>query len=697
MKIPPPHWLNESPILSPDGDLLGYREPAEAIAASLRAAHPRSSGQEDGHNAGSLIVTLEGFWGTGKTSFSNLLLHELRDHDDPWRAPVEVWFSAWQSASMPLSPWEALAYRLGEAFYSRFHRWCLRGQGKGSEVTIGHPLWKALDPELSRPKPDPELKIKPHSVKLNEERLHWLEVAFRLSNAVREKDWDPCLKLFNDAPSKIGSRSLDNRIGMKALIDLAAGVLSMAVAKPDKVIGSTAEAAKLFLEQRLIEGPGWGIDTLEFVRGLNRLLYVLHPGARDWRAVIVVDDTTRLNEEDLPRVLDALGYLRELDDVLVILNVNDHVIKQLKGIRRGFAERDPEEPPGSFGEDFLTRLVNVRFPMPQPQEAELWRMMARFLEDLGMPPVTVVSPALRHLGNSRKVTPREVKRALQWLWFRLGPDSADTQRVALDSLDGEELERLLILLLDLHLFTEGLQSGAAVMERSFDHAKVLLHLPVQPWNLRPWLDGLGNDLELWYAYPEALRLIEVARRQELIFYCGAERAEQGLQDGKQAWAAWRQRMVTENWLDLSEELLAKDPKHLLAHLLARIEEIMLAQIEEINLKMILLASQLTAAARYQNFVDDPGRCWEHQACSGLLAELDFDKDRLIMVASKLAHRVDCAAKAWLLVFVIDPMTATRSIKHIKQQPQLAARIPEEALTMLNTLVAQQRGQDTSKE
>jgi predicted KAP-like P-loop ATPase len=76
------HFHDDRPILEPSEDRLGYAQPAKHIAeAILKFSSPEG-----------FVFGLEGEWGSGKTSFMNLIVEALRASSQP---PEVIKFSPW--------------------------------------------------------------------------------------------------------------------------------------------------------------------------------------------------------------------------------------------------------------------------------------------------------------------------------------------------------------------------------------------------------------------------------------------------------------------------------------------------------------------------------------------------------------------------------------------------------------------------
>lgn len=677
----PPEWLEEAAIVRPEQDRLRMKEAARDLASALREAHPTwSSGAPDRRK--SFVVTIEAPWGSGKSSFANLVAGYLRETEESsedlsWQSPVVVDFSAWQSVSMGGSPWEALAYRLGEGFYRRLHRLCLmiatssrRNRKKlAPSLQIGNPRFYLGQPrDVATPLLPVEKNVLESARWFGEPRLHWREVAFRLAQSVPSENWDPCMKLFVDAPSKLAGREMGRDEAFDTFVGLMTSSLSVVKGEFGDAISGVGGATRTLLRRRLLEGPEWGIDTREFARALDRLIYVLHPRPRHWRAFVVLDDVARLPESEFPAILEALTHLREIHDIVVMVNLPPRALDTLRRLR---APGVPVSEDGADGESFLTRLVQVRFPLPRPDEPELSRMMADALGELRVP-AHVADKLVRHYLDKEAATPRQLKQLLQWLWFRLrNSDGGSSIRLdAFAATPQQKLEWLLTLLIDLHLHAQGRNLEDRALDRICERREILLHAPVQPWDLRAWRDGMGVQSE-WCDVPEGRELLATVRLQELLWECGERRIEAGLELGRRAWRAWQFRLGEDNELKLSPQLLRSEPDELMLHLSRQVFS------EE-----RVVRAQLAGVARYHHFAHDEPDLAEPEAFARLARFWYFDSDALWAVASRPGAEPKTAARAWILLSWVTPAVARRFDDWWKRSPGIRAHVPERSYEKL---------------
>lgn len=621
--LSPARWLGDAPIRSDREDLLGYRRPAERLAHHLHEAHPGSSSAKVEHS-GAITVSLEGPWGSGKTSFANLLVNALKSK--PRTDPLVVYFNVWQSASMEIPPWYALAYRLGEAAYDRLRRRCL-----GKKVEIGNPLYEpGGQNDLSTITYDFDVSAK----YLGDVKQHWIEISRRLALEVPPDKWHPCLKLFNDAPSRLGSRawtSTDLRTSLTAT-----GSAAFALAQNDfKTAGANVrEAVENVAKPDLVEGPAWGFDTLEFVRDLDRLLYVLHPGSRTWRVILLVDDVNRIDAEELPGVLDALGYINALHDVLTIVNLDDRVVEKMSHhMPDGVNE-------SAYGESFLDRLIHLRHRIPEPNLWELSRILAKNspIPDLLSWDASVL---VRRFFVDRMPTPRQLKSAFRWLYPRY-------QHMPASALDNRDL---IDCLSRIYRYVHGNTDGEAVIESLAGKTHLLRLFGVQPWDLRGWPDkcGLLPLADRWeVATEETERLIEAIRLRALCVHCGMGRSHPAF--GPTRFRAWADKIREKHLVALHDFDWGQPLEGFFDSLLEALRRSKVLDVARLH-----HAKELTSAARRVGFFEQEE---QSLALTGDFEELlrgaAYDLDRLWRLANAPEVPPEWAAKACLMAVVLAP-------------------------------------------
>lgn len=636
-------WLNQHPITSAAEDLLDFADAARLLAERLRHCH-RPADPLPGLR--SLVVSFEAPPGSGKTSFSNLLLANLAPAADE-KAPIPVCFSAALSRASGLSLWTALAYRIGEAFYRRLHRRALAA-GADGDVRVGNPLLGAAAP-VTLPAED-----------LAERRLHWLEVASRLSRRIPKEHWTPCLNLFSDAPSKIPGRRLDWQSATDTLIGLARAGLFAGTGQSKDAISEAAAAAKTLIDRPPVEGPNWGVDTEEFVRDLERLLRMLHPEATHWRAIVVLDDLFRLDEAE-PELHEALAYLRRLDGVLTLINLDRGLDRSRPHLRTAGrrpllapqpavgAERQvppaaaPSLPPDG---GTLDALIDVRMPIPAPGRDELFGFARRFVEELDLPlEESEISTFVRCLSDRGILGARETKKALLWLWLRLcDPQTGETLFQRRARPEGQPIpphERIgmLELLVDLHRFVEGHATGARAFETAERHLSMLAHFPVCPWNLRPWIDRQVTTLDGWRNAQDLvlhLRLLTLAQFVEVDQRTSGHRAR-----ARELWQRWRAEVIGRDPLRL-ESMDGTSPQNLTTHLEVRLNRYPLAE--------LFATALLASAARYFEGVAEA-------VAPSSLKETWFEADLLVQQLESPDGDPEARRRAWVVLSLLHPQIA----------------------------------------
>jgi len=586
-------WLLDVPISQETDDLFGYKHAASYLAQKLHddAKFYRFSFPEDSE-AGSFSLLLEGRWGSGKTSYSNLLVEMLSKDGDiyPPNSLRVIRFNIWQSKSMEISAWASLAYRLGQEFYSQIHRQCIEVEGKG-KFQLGM---------FSNRKPNCQL-AKISMDFLRDPRLHWVEVAQRISQKVPQKNWDPCYKLFCDAPSKVPGRGMDWREGSGVLNDLSGAAIKVALLKPDKAVDDVFQSIKGLGNKRLLEGSPWGVDTLEFINDLNLLLYSLNPIEEGWRGVIIVDDIARLDESDFPFLLETLAYLKKLNQILVILNIDYQTFSKIEALKYVY-ENNLKKQSVQVTESFLTKMVNLRIQVPLPSPAEQVRSLIPHHEHFGFPTVQPFSDALRHLLDHGINTPRQIKNALRWFSIRLGSNKKDQScLISSPCLSSKIYLQIIIFMSDLYLYCNGFIEGKALVESVESNRNIFLNMGRQPWNLRPWADQLPPNYNKSVNLSEAKDLLSTIRFLALVELCHVTELESYRKTLLPTWYVFYQKVSAKNY---SKKIFGKEADQLsLCELVLRLKNIGKNDPKQaVDMRVL---SQLFSAARHAGLVKSP--------------------------------------------------------------------------------------------
>lgn len=397
----------------PERDLFGFQPSAERLATSIevlfRAAPDRA-----------LVLSVEGPWGCGKSSWIDLLLGELGRANSK-QAPLEIHYNPWVEGDGRAGHWALLADQIGERLY--------RG--------LQQELWphaRRLRPSFFRSARAQGLRVglvrtdDPHDRLFVEveagadPRLPWRELAWRISHAVGAADWDPSLALFADPHSRLIGRGMQADEGLSWAGRLAAAA-AMAPISPTDATSTAGEALAALARARRQAAEVPPPESARFLELLNRLLSRLGPlaPAGQPRLVIVLEDLGRLGDEAFLAAIRSLTWLVRLHGALIILALDqDQAQRLLPG-------------PAAHGrEEALARLIHLRQPVPRVSLASLAPLVEAFLEarvpGLADEGGTLLARTLVWMWWKTGVqTPRMVKRGLTWLDARLSGTQAPTQ------------------------------------------------------------------------------------------------------------------------------------------------------------------------------------------------------------------------------------------------------------------------------
>lgn len=471
-----------------------------------------------------VIVSVEGPWGSGKSTFAEMVWQSWRRANPSEVEPVRVRFNAWLSTPEDGSAWPVLARRIGQELYTR-----LRGAAKAGKGSI--------DLQIRSPARTGR-GAKPLRVSLDEvgdPRQHWTEVAWRLHQAVEAEDWHPCLTLFCDGDSRLSGRGLNTREGLSLLFHTVKAAARLKI-EPMSVLTDLSGVVSTLGEAWRARAHRPDLMSDEAVALLDRLIESLHPGGARPRVWLEIEDISRLDERRLRGLLSSLAWLEGLRGVVVVLVLDRE-------------QADEVLLHGASGEGALVRSLHLRQRVPAVLPRHWVRLLERWAEDQGLDRERI-GPLASELGDlwhrHGVVTPRHVKRGLVWMHQRLsapeGPALADLTRPAVLALGAVWLR--LEGLVDLGGLGQILgQIGPAG----------LVDLPRQLWSNRAWPDGLAAELGaagpsegtalLW-----RIRWVEVARG------LGADRAliERLRTDVMASYAGWLEERAQVLWGELMQ-------------------------------------------------------------------------------------------------------------------------------------------------
>lgn len=554
-------WARDGFVVGDDTDLFEFEAAAAELARQLRFL------QENG-GMGATVVSIEGPWGSGKTTFANMLWREAMRTVKPAERPVRVQFNAWLSTPASGSAWAALAERIGEALYQRLRRvawpqgsnalqrgletWVSAaskgGVGAATRRAVGAWCWALVrgcvsffrHGALTLPRPsepgDGTCTILVRGA--DDRRHHWTEVAWRLSVAVPAWCWHPCLNLFCDGPSKLAGRGLDGATGVRTLGKLA---LSTSKIKVDPVgaLSEAGAAADVLGQAMQAEAHRLSPDSQEFVEHLDHLSRVLGPEDASLRLWVEIEDISRLDQQRLERVLAALAYVHGLRHAIVVLLLDRHQADALVAGARA----------GSEGEGALVRTIHLRQQVPKVLPRHLAQLVDEWVKLQGIP-----APAAERLSSELTDmwyryglrTPRQVKRGLVWMHQRLRP-SADELLDRHRSSAHQPLRPAAILALAaIYLHLEG-SIDLATLDGELEGLGPpgLNSMPRQLWAARNWPDGAFFEPQ----DPPSARLLWRIRVLEVVSQFDAEAPLIGRlkQEVARTLVAWGQDRAAQLW------------------------------------------------------------------------------------------------------------------------------------------------------
>ena len=375
-------------------DTLGFEPYVQALATFL--TNPRTRGP--------LTISIEGEWGSGKSSFMLQLRDALAPAVKAWNktssrsdeAPVIVEFNAWRHDKSE-ELWAAFARALQRAFSEREPPPPPRGERRKSRQVRFPRRWRG-------------------HAKLLRLRFNWrqgwldmvrfvallgalLLLSLGLPVVFGEESWDTIQAWLNWSNAEILDRILRGIL----IASGGLGYLAVAVALFKRLRTFIGDPFSVDLRKHL-RAPNYDAKTSfieEFHNDFKRILdaYV----DRDRKVVCFIDDLDRcevpkaaelmqalnLMISDDPRMIFLLGMDREKVAAGLAVKFKD-LIPYLPEAERGLAEESSLPEPSAaasrgrrFGHDSIEKFVQISYALPQTAE----RNLDRFLRDLSPEPV----------------------------------------------------------------------------------------------------------------------------------------------------------------------------------------------------------------------------------------------------------------------------------------------------------------------
>lgn len=384
-----PRPLNgDRPIAGRAEDRLGFGPAAQHMARAINdLASP------DG-----FVIGIEGEWGSGKSSFINLVTDALRGQEKP---PEVVRFLPWLISSR-----KAL---LKELF---------------AEIAKG-----ALQIELfETPDQTPETRW-------TKWRKQWVPDRHTEREARRKK----LENLFEKFSSRLTA------VGKLADVASALGV-PMAGSVSSGVGAGSEAAAKLLAEKPLKE------EKEQLQHELARL---------SRKVVVFIDDLDRLEPAEACEVLRLVRAVADFPNIVYVLCYSRQIVA--RNLSAALRIEDGK------GEEFIEKIVQATFTIPQPEAFDLRRMFRHELQQLYPAILSNEDPSRRRLqdrlstvidieGGRTLRTPRHVVRAINSLRFYATP--------VIDLIDVPDmvwLQLIRVRSLELYQWIEGYMTGVAAI------------------------------------------------------------------------------------------------------------------------------------------------------------------------------------------------------------------------------------------
>lgn len=305
------YFVDDAPIETSLEDLLGIKPFSKHLANAL-------VGWDRGT---SLVVAVNGRWGTGKSSVLNLACKEIEliKEDDPKNKNVPI--------------------------IVRFNPWSISEKKN---------LSAALLDELKE-----GLKLCKKTNKVLIQKLERYRAALDLVPDQKElaEYFSKILIVFGILGYSLSQSDIFDSLTLSSILNIA-GKLSIGLGICKGVLGWTIK----FLQKRFPSKDGLSISALkeEIVTSLK--LY-------DKKMVVVIDDVDRLGKSEIRELVRLIRVNADFPNIIYLLLFDRAVI-----------EKHLEGEAGISGRDYLEKIVQVSFDMPVINKSKLRKILARELQ-----------------------------------------------------------------------------------------------------------------------------------------------------------------------------------------------------------------------------------------------------------------------------------------------------------------------------
>ncbi len=389
MSVTSQTFNGDRPIAARSEDRLGFGPAALHVAHAINAlASP------DG-----FVIGIEGEWGSGKSSFINLVTDGLSSFE---KAPEVVRFLPWLISSRDALLQElfaeiakaALRIDLKDAPDPSTATWLQRGKG-----------W-----------------FKPNRHSVREERRKKLE------------------NLFETFSSRLAAVGKLTEIAATLGVPLASGIGSS--------IGAGSDAASRLLSRKPLKD-----EKEKLQHELGRL---------SRKVVVFIDDLDRLEPAEACEVLRLVRAVADFPNIVYVLCYSRPIVARNLAVALGIEN--------AKGEEFIEKIVQATFTIPQPEAFDLRRMFRRELQQLFPSIVANEDPSNRRMqerlaavidieGGRTLRTPRHVVRTINALRFYATPVLEQ-----IDLPDMVWLQLIRVRCLALYQWIEGYMTGASAIK-----------------------------------------------------------------------------------------------------------------------------------------------------------------------------------------------------------------------------------------
>jgi len=340
------HSALDTEVRRPQDDLLEMQVAARELARQI-PSKPKP-----------YTIGIFGEWGSGKTSFAQLVNHYLTDAATQPAAPIFVDFSAWPFHTSD-EVWRALLLRIAECLFAA------GAQPAAGKAAAAEPPGEGFAGRLAR--------------------LLRRDALVLAAPEPGEPAEVPRLATYRDVIDRLDQTSVDIRRGeaQGARLDqektllaglgvavAALGSLSPLVAGLRGLLGLEAPKPAELLQRERNEATRDRIDSIARLRAIVKQLFAEQAAGRC--VCVFVDDLDRCMPDTALDLLEAIKVFLVDTPCVFLVAADEHLIGNALQLRF----KDLAHTHGRRGAEYLEKIIQLSIPVPPPSPAQSRRLIA---------------------------------------------------------------------------------------------------------------------------------------------------------------------------------------------------------------------------------------------------------------------------------------------------------------------------------